>query len=68
MDVKNLIKKLLLIPFGFILVFALIAVCGLRTWNDMLVPIMGSLIGEFVVLLAYFYLFKIRKDHDDNDL
>ena len=68
MDVQKLIKKLMLIPLGFIVIFALIAVCGIRTWEDMLVAIFGILIGEAVVFLLYLYFFKIHKNNKDEDI
>ena len=54
MDIKKLIKKLLLIPLVFIVILAIIAVSGLRSWNDMLIPIIGVLIGK---LLSCCYIF-----------
>lgn len=67
MDIKKLIKKLLLIPLVFIVILAIIAVSGLRSWNDMLIPIIGVLIGEIIIVLLYFYFFKIHKNNEDTD-
>lgn len=65
-NTKRFFLKLLLIPLGLIAIFALIAIFGLRTWEDMLFPIVGILIGEVFALLLFLYFFKIKKYKDDD--
>ena len=69
METKKYLKKLMLIPLCFIVILVLIALFGLRSWKDMLVPILGILIGEVFVFLLYLYIFRFRhhKDNEDND-
>ena len=66
METKKYLTKLMLIPLGFIAILALIALFGLRSWKDMLVPILGILIGEVFVFLLYLYIFRFRR-HKDNE-
>lgn len=69
METKKYLKKLMLIPLGLIVILVLIALFGLRSWKDMLVPILGILIGEVFVFLLYLYIFRFKhhKDNEDND-
>ena len=67
METKKYLKKLMLIPLGIIAIFVLIAACGLRTWKDMLVPILGILIGEVFVFLLYLYIFRHHKNNENID-
>ena len=67
METKKYLKKLTLIPLGLIAIFALIAICGLRTWNDMLVPILVMLIWGVFDFLLYLYIFKFKRYPNNED-